>query len=718
MKKTLMLIACLTLIIGIVYANDVMQAVMKRTNDQPIANMRIEKTRNAPVFTFTKTPTSLLTSFNDYMIGSYNGLPLRVIPESVGGGYFMTYHGQTAPTGLRRVYYAYLSSAGEVINNTEITSLPVPVKEGFPTLAVDPVSGKPMYAWHTNSDTDAANEVRFISDAFFEGSDGLWNDLEVIIDNPTIVGDTNDNEFIWPTAQIGPSPVDGKRRIYVSARNSISHTVNGDPSENAYIKYADFNGEDLENAVAMNWQTATIPFLDQWNTDPINFRRPNHALVCDNSGSIYYIGYHSMDSTLSALGEDDLDVFKNSNYGVGEWTQLTSSSNIPTWNPPESEGGPGYFKDTDLNIPWTDEQLNWSIINSSHLNATIDEVGRIHVPALWGYLTAKDSYYPSMQFMKEIVFNTTNNSFNIKEIYPQKDPMDDFNQAYTPWDMETPFGVVDSFFVDSTGAPFPGIATDWNFPYWNEDSHDNAMMFHCSTMKITESNDHGMLAVVWQNSLRARFYNKFADTDYAAYANTPEIYIAVSDDNGDHWSEPIVINNQETLQFAGLKPMWVYPADKIKYVGMQGENKIGKLGLLFYDDNTWGSNTHSPGEFPNDGGRVMFTEIQVVFPHPVANSDETITPVTKMLNQNYPNPFNPETAISFDMPKTANANLSVYNVKGQLVKTLLNGKADFGRNSLVWNGTDNSGANVSSGLYFYRLSTDGKTETRKMMLMK
>jgi hypothetical protein len=296
--------------------------------------------------------------------------------------------------------------------------------------------------------------------------------------------------------------------------------------------------------------------------------------------------------------------------------------------------------------------------------------------------------------------------------------MYDFNQAYTPWDMEAPFGVVDSFFVDSTNAPFPGIATEWNFPYWNEDSHDNAMMFHCSTMKITESNDHGMLAVVWQNSLRARFYNKFADTDYADYANTPEIYIAVSDDNGDHWSEPIVINNQETLQFAGLKPMWVYPADKIKYVGMQGENKIGKLGLLFYDDNTWGSNTHSPGEFPNDGGRVMFTEIQVVFPHPVANSDETITPVTKMLNQNYPNPFNPETAISFDMPKTANANLSVYNVKGQLVKTLLNGKADFGRNSLVWNGTDNSGANVSSGLYFYRLSTDGKTETRKMMLMK
>jgi hypothetical protein len=113
----------------------------------------------------------------------------------------------------------------------------------------------------------------------------------------------------------------------------------------------------------------------------------------------------------------------------------------------------------------------------------------------------------------------------------------------------------------------------------------------------------------------------------------------------------------------------------------------------------------------------MFTEIQITFPS-VANEDPTVTPVTRILNQNYPNPFNPETTISFDMPKAANANLSVYNVKGQLVKTLLNGRADFGRNNLVWNGTDNSGSSVSSGLYFYRLSTDGKVETRKMMLMK
>jgi flagellar hook assembly protein FlgD len=70
------------------------------------------------------------------------------------------------------------------------------------------------------------------------------------------------------------------------------------------------------------------------------------------------------------------------------------------------------------------------------------------------------------------------------------------------------------------------------------------------------------------------------------------------------------------------------------------------------------------------------------------------------------------------MPKAGFANLSVYNVKGQLVKTLVNGNLDWGRQSVVWNGTDNYGNSVTSGLYFYRLTTNGKTETKKMMLVK
>ncbi len=718
MKKVLLIALCLGFLVGVVYANEIMKPVAKKALESPqVAG--IARSRTAPEFTFTKVPTSLISSYNDYMIGSYNGLPLRVVPESAGGGYFLTYHGQRTATGTRRVFYSYLNATGNVVNNAEITL--DNVREGFPTLAVDPVSGKPFYAWHANTDADAPPEVRFVTDAFIDGIDGLWNELQAVIDNPTIINATTDNEFIWPTATIGPSNIDGKRRIYLQARNYVSHAMDASPSENVYIAYADFSASDIENSVPLQWSYTSIPDLNAWNVDTTTLRRPNHVLVADDAGAIYYIGYHgSWDADDMPVDADDFDVFKLDNYGAGTWTRSTFPGSIPTWNPPEANGSTiGFFQDTDNgNVPYTDDQLSWQIANSSHTNASIDNNGNIHFPGLWSINTYKGSYYYGMQFVKEFVYNTNTNTAQVKEIYPNKDDyFDTFNQAFTPWDTEAPFGVVDTFYVDSNNEEFPGMVGDWNFPYWNDESHDNAMMFHCGNMKITEKNEQGMLALVWQNSQRARWYNDSQIEDYTAFANTPEIYIAVSSDDGDTWSEPIVINNQETPQFAGIKPMWVYPADKVIYTGTQGDHMVGKLGLMFYDDNTWGSNSHSPTEFPNDGGRVMFTELQIVFPT-VANEDVTVTPVTNLLNQNYPNPFNPETTISFDMPKAANANLSIYNVKGQLVKTLFDGQAKFGRNELVWNGTDNNGSSVSTGLYFYRLSANGKVESRKMMLMK
>ncbi|MDD3563595.1 MAG: T9SS type A sorting domain-containing protein, partial [Candidatus Cloacimonetes bacterium] len=219
-----------------------------------------------------------------------------------------------------------------------------------------------------------------------------------------------------------------------------------------------------------------------------------------------------------------------------------------------------------------------------------------------------------------------------------------------------------------------------------------------------------------------QLYNMYPDSypELAAFANTPEVYIATSNDNGDNWSEPIVLNKVETPAFANLKPMWVYPADKVITTGTTPEgNKIGKIGFLLYNDYTWGANAIAfPAHSVNDGGTAMFMEMQIEFGRALSNNDGTAPQITKMLNQNYPNPFNPETSISFDMPANGNAKLEIYNVKGQLVKSLFDGTATFGRTSLVWNSTDNSGQTVTSGIYFYRLSTDHHSETRKMMLMK
>ena len=83
------------------------------------------------------------------------------------------------------------------------------------------------------------------------------------------------------------------------------------------------------------------------------------------------------------------------------------------------------------------------------------------------------------------------------------------------------------------------------------------------------------------------------------------------------------------------------------------------------------------------------------------------------LEQNYPNPFNPTTYISFSLPKESNVNLDIYDILGNKVENLINGKMSSGNHQISW-----SAANFSSGIYFYTLKTDDNTMTRKMILAK
>ncbi|MDP8200630.1 MAG: FlgD immunoglobulin-like domain containing protein [Candidatus Tenebribacter burtonii] len=85
--------------------------------------------------------------------------------------------------------------------------------------------------------------------------------------------------------------------------------------------------------------------------------------------------------------------------------------------------------------------------------------------------------------------------------------------------------------------------------------------------------------------------------------------------------------------------------------------------------------------------------------------------------QCYPNPFNPTTKISFSIPDDSKVKLTIYNIKGQKIKSLLNDQMTAGEHSIVWNGEDDSGTKVSSGVYLYKLHVNGKTELVKRCLL-
>jgi hypothetical protein len=114
----------------------------------------------------------------------------------------------------------------------------------------------------------------------------------------------------------------------------------------------------------------------------------------------------------------------------------------------------------------------------------------------------------------------------------------------------------------------------------------------------------------------------------------------------------------------------------------------------------------------NNGNRIEVTQLSA------AGSTHEVLPSGYSLDQNYPNPFNPSTVIHYSMPVTAHAKIEVFNVLGASVTVIFDGLAQAGKHEVIWDGRDDSGSLTASGVYFYRLTADNYTETRKMMLLK
>jgi hypothetical protein len=93
-------------------------------------------------------------------------------------------------------------------------------------------------------------------------------------------------------------------------------------------------------------------------------------------------------------------------------------------------------------------------------------------------------------------------------------------------------------------------------------------------------------------------------------------------------------------------------------------------------------------------------------------------PKTFALAQNYPNPFNPSTEMAYDLPTPGHVRFEIYNILGQNVKTLVNEYQDAGTYKVTWDGDDNYGSSVASGVYFYRVSAGEFKDIKKMVLMK
>ena len=143
------------------------------------------------------------------------------------------------------------------------------------------------------------------------------------------------------------------------------------------------------------------------------------------------------------------------------------------------------------------------------------------------------------------------------------------------------------------------------------------------------------------------------------------------------------------------------------FIGTNENLRVIDLLDEFGDQYSW-------SEYRNNSHRDGFYDTSQSF----LENGKNVNPNHIMLENNYPNPFNPSTVINFTLPEEMKISLSIYNISGRYIKTIINGSKRAGRSSVVWDGLDRSGNRVSSGIYFYELRTDDFVSSKKMILLK
>ncbi|MCK4654931.1 MAG: T9SS type A sorting domain-containing protein [Candidatus Cloacimonetes bacterium] len=688
--RKLLIISIVIFLVSIIYANDFMRPMNDKIPLELPKNIGKSYfgSREVPDYEFVTEPTEIMMNYYDYMPGSYWSIPAMIQPPISqpngieAGGVYILFHARETATSLREIYCSYFDSDGYLVSCTNISSGEY---AGYGGIDIDPVTADPIVVWRTSLGIVGSFYTYHLG-----GGMNPWVTPFIIIDSDFYINNPDDL-FVWPYIHIGPSPYPDKRRAYVIAHNAYSPGAYC--GMNVVIAYADFNVDDLNSPSIGNWTYTSIPLLDQWNLGIPEGVISRLSMTVSDDGKVALMGYTHQDSII---------VFYNDNYGEDDYEYFSEYYQFDIWNPQNLDGS-YYFEEGG--VPYT---LYWSFMHSHHMNSIFsDGSNKINFCGSFGLQCYEGWYFPFWIYPKTFQFDIDTQEFSFNDLYITGLDPDD-NIPMVPWDLNED-GVVDSYDPQGNVEHIHG----WPIYFW-----DTNVAFHENNFKTTSNEDGSWLVNIWQDGLKSKYYNDWGDDDYIDWAEIAEVMISISNDGGATWSEPIIMNSlvgdeNYVTQFDGMHPCYIYPSDEIEDLG----GNWGLVHLFFLNDYSFGSWEHGFGT--NDGGMMHYASIKINFEY-VSTDDDTITPAVAQLSQNYPNPFNPATTIAYSLNEAGKVSIEVYNIKGQKVKELLIVTPSPDHTlTVTWDGTDENNQPVSSGVYLYKLSIDGKTKAvRKMMMIK
>jgi hypothetical protein len=621
-----------------------------------------------PEYSFNIEPLPIMASWYDYFPGGFTSIPIRLQPSPAGmhpgGGLYFAYQASPSAGSLRNIYYSY-SEDGMITAGPSLIDLNPSSSPGFPSIDIDQDSGDPFVAWHSDSGIYLSCDQYSLM-----GFPGLWNE-------PYLVLAEAENPLLF----IGDSPHNGEKRLHIFA-TSYEDDPDGIPQQVLRLIYADYNNPtDLAVYNPAQWTEVIIPYLDIWNAAGVRtFCTP---VVSRDSGYVALVGHTQKLDTNDPYHPDNiLFVLENDNYGDGDWTLFIGDPTIPVANPDN------YFLD-DSNQPYQD--MRYTIYMNRH-NAIIDDQGNYHFQGMFALFAEDNSWFPSMTTTKHVKFERNTETFYLKDIFPRHE---DGESLYLPWSIPPEF--------DNNGS----LIINPSWPVYWPDPED---AYHENYFRIVQR-DNKLIALFQTYAITSSDNSSSADSGGSRSAVNTLIFLSA--DYGESWSEAINLNSSETPELSGMLPVYWYLADSVEHL----YDDWHRIHLMFFDDNDFGSSILGNG--PATGGTIMYTSLDLDFTwSPPPYAEEIVTIPSGMLDQNFPNPFNPDTTIRFLLPDEMQVSLQIYNLKGQLITTLIDDYLVSGEHYSVWNGKDSNNKPVASGIYLYRLSTDKQTETRKMLLIK
>jgi hypothetical protein len=232
------------------------------------------------------------------------------------------------------------------------------------------------------------------------------------------------------------------------------------------------------------------------------------------------------------------------------------------------------------------------------------------------------------------------------------------------------------------------------------------------------------LPVIPSKAINGKVYVDFPPTSFnlLSPSDGENLYYCLGDNHLFDWENsttPYPGNNIYYSLYYGISQN--FDLDSTTIIDDLGESQYEVLADSFADSSTiyW-----KVKAYDDYGFEIWSNQLDWSFSVFLAGTDVE-TPTQEMnvisnfsLLQNHPNPFNPTTHIDFDLVRTCQVRLEIYNILGNKVKTLINDRLDAGPKSITWDGKDDRGKEVASGIYFYRLKAGDFTESKKMVIIK